>query len=72
MFINIDAGVLFINKNLRRASRYRSQIERWNAEDVRTAYYISENAVVGKLFFKDIDALKTFAEGIIRKFNELR
>lgn len=72
VFINIDAGVLFINKNLRRASRYRSQIERWNAEDVRTAYYISENAVVGKLFFKDIDALKTFAEGIIRKFNELR
>ena len=72
VFINIDAGVLFINKNLRRASRYKSQIERWNAEDVRTAYYISENAVVGKLFFKDIDALKAFAEGIIRKFNELR
>lgn len=60
--VNAKAGVLYVEKEVKKPSKYIKTLEKWNMEDIRVAYLTTENKVICKYTYDVID--KAFLETI--------
>lgn len=68
VIVNVDAGILYVEKPVKRGIKYRSNFEKWNMEDIRISYLSSENKIICKCVYDDISKA---ALDIIGKFSSL-
>lgn len=54
VIINVDAGVLYISKPVKRGVKFRADFEKWNQEDIRTSYLFGEKEVICKCVYDDV------------------
>lgn len=52
--INVDAGILYVEKPVKRGSKYAKEFEAWNQEDVRTSYLFADKKVICKCAYDDV------------------
>lgn len=52
--VNVEAGVLYIEKPVKRGVKFRAQFESWNTENIRTSYMFSNNKIICKCVFDDV------------------
>lgn len=52
--VNVEAGVLYIEKPVKRGIKFRTQFEAWNTENIRTSYMFSNNKIICKCVFDDV------------------
>lgn len=67
--VNVDAGVIYADKAVKRGIKYRPQIERWNEEDIRTSYMFSDKKIICKCTYDDV---AKSALDIIGRFADLK
>lgn len=66
--VNVDAGILYVDKGVKRGVKFRQQFEKWNMEDIRISYLFYDNKVVCKCVYDDVSKA---ALDIIGKFSTL-
>jgi hypothetical protein len=52
--VNVEAGVLYIEKPVKRGIKYKADIAKWNQEDIRTSYMFDDKKVICKSIYEDV------------------
>lgn len=66
--VNVEVGMVYVEKTLKKTSQHIDTLEKWNGEDIRYAYYLSKSKVMCKCKYEN--AAKAINE-IIAKLNTL-
>ena len=66
--VNIDAGILYVEKPIKRGAKYKNDVEKWNQEDIRVSYMITDKKAMCKAVYVDVS--KT-AMDVLGRFNSL-
>ena len=54
VIVNVSAGIIYIEKQVRRGIKYRTKFENWNSEDIRTSYIFTDDKVICKCTYEDV------------------
>lgn len=65
--VNVGAGIIYVEKKVKRGIKYRQTFEKWNNEDIRTSYLFSDNCIICKCAYEDVSKA---AMDIIGRFSD--
>lgn len=66
--VNIDARILYVEKPIKRGSKYKADIDKWNQEDIRVSYMLTDKKVMCKAVY--IDVSKSVMD-VLGRFNTM-
>ena len=66
--VNIDAGILYVEKPIKRGAKYKAEIEKWNQEDIRVSYMLTDKKAMCKAVYVDVSKS---AMDVLGRFNSL-
>lgn len=66
--VNVEAGMIYVEKKIKKPSKYSDLVEKWNVEDICFAYFYNKDKVICKCKY-DV-AAKTLME-VVSKFRQL-
>lgn len=65
--VNVGAGIIYVEKKVKRGIKYRQTFEKWNNEDIRTSYLFSDDRIICKCAYEDVSKA---AMDIIGRFSD--
>ena len=71
LFINLNADILYVEKAVRKGTRYQKTLESWNSSNIRETYFLTANKVSCKYTYEKNGAAKA-AMSVLEKFGALR
>lgn len=70
--VNVGISVIYIDKELKKPQKYKTQVEALNKQDIKTSYTIGDKYINCRTMYTDADEVAVQVEEIIENMNSFR